>query len=173
MRRRIVPIAAWVAWMVAIAPTAYAQETSGTIHGIVTDQTGAVLNGVTITITNPATGQVREAQTNRQGHYVAALPVGEYNVAFHRDGFRPRTFTRLAVHVNDRLQTNATLLVGFAQAIEVPAEALPQRTSATQTLLRPEDLQQLPLLNRHFAQLVPLVPGVSSMRPQRPTTRAR
>jgi len=88
--------------------------------------------------------------------------VGEYDVGFRLDGFQPLTFRRVAIHVNDRVQLPATLRVGLAQAVAVRAEESLQRTSATQTLLRPSDLQQLPLLNRHFVQLVPLVPGVSS-----------
>lgn len=144
---------------------AWAQETTGTITGVVTDQSGAVLANATVTITNIRTGQTREVVTNQNGRYTATLlPVSEYTIKFSLTGFQPATIAGVSLHVNDRLEINGTLGVsGVAEAIEVKAESTPvQPTPTVQALIGPTQLQELPINNRNFVQLAVLVPGVSS-----------
>ena len=68
---------------------AAAQIITGQFSGTVTDASGGVLPGVTITITNDDTGLTRTAVTDSNGSYViTALPVGRYTVAAELQGFR-------------------------------------------------------------------------------------
>src|SRR5687767_14401511 len=67
----------------------FAQASTGTILGVVSDSSGAVIPGVTITIQNVATGFRRAAISGEDGSYRApALPVGNYTVRFELTGFQ-------------------------------------------------------------------------------------
>src|SRR5436190_2639443 len=88
-----------------IAAAAAAQETTATITGVVTDQTGAVVPGVTVTLKNTNTDLARSTVTNGAGLYTATqLPIGTYEVSFDVSGFQPVTFRSVVLHVNDRQQ---------------------------------------------------------------------
>ena len=69
-------------WLIAAGPvTAYAQSDRGSITGIVTDSTGAVVPRVTVIVTNTATNTSRETLSTESGKYVfQELPVGVYNL---------------------------------------------------------------------------------------------
>lgn len=67
----------------------FAQKTTGTIRGTVTDPSDAVLSGATVTVTNTSTGLTRTVTTNASGEYVVAdLPPGNYNLSFAAAGFK-------------------------------------------------------------------------------------
>lgn len=149
----------------ALSSAAAAQETTGTIVGSVTDQTGAVLPGVSVVVRDVKTGRSWEFVTTGTGAYAAPLlPVGEYEITFALSGFQPYTVKGIALHVNDRLSVDGRLSVGgVAETVEVTsAQTLVQPTPALQTLIGPAQVQELPLNNRNFVQLATLVPGVSS-----------
>src|SRR5579863_4204867 len=74
--------------LVLVAIPIAAQSTNARIEGIVTDPTGAVLPGVTITATNVGTNASRTDVTDRKGAYtISSLPVGKYNVRVELSGF--------------------------------------------------------------------------------------
>ena len=74
--------------IVLVAASAAAQST-GQISGIIKDGSGGVLPGVTVTITNAATGIARNVVTDERGAYVVTnLPVGTYTVSAELQGFR-------------------------------------------------------------------------------------
>src|SRR5579862_8271699 len=65
-----------------------AQTETGAIAGTVTDQTGAVVPGATVTVKNVATNAVRNATTNAEGIYaISNLPPGQYTVLVEQAGF--------------------------------------------------------------------------------------
>ena len=168
MARRLLLLAALAALAAHLAPAAVAQETTATITGTVTDQTGAVLPGVSVRARNVGTAWAKDVVTTDTGRYVVPfLPVGDYELTFRLRGFRPYVAQGLTVHVNDRLILDVTLDVsGHETAVEVGvATRRIQPTSAVQTLLGPTQVQELPLNNRNFVQLATLVPGVSSSLP--------
>lgn len=142
-----------------------AQETTGTITGGATDQTGAALPGVTVTLKNESRGSSRAVVTGPAGLYTASLlPLGNYEVTFELQGFQTVTVKNIVLHVNDRLQIDGKLGVGgVAEAVEVSAaRQLVQPVAALQTTMTPRQVQELPLNNRNFVQLATLAPGVSS-----------
>jgi len=142
-----------------------AQETTGTITGSATDQTGAALPGVTVTVKNDNAGVTRTSVTNEAGLYtVTLLPVGNYQVVFELQGFQAVTVRGITLHVNDRLQIDGKMAVGgVSEAVEVTAaRQLVQPVAALQTTMTSRQVQELPLNNRNFVQLATLAPGVSS-----------
>jgi hypothetical protein len=165
MLKRLALMCALVA---LLAPAAFAQEITATITGTVTDQSGALLPGVTVTARSTSTGWTKEVVTTGTGQYtVPFLPVGTYDLAFALSGFKTSTTKGIVLHVNDRITYNTTMQVaGLEAAVEVTAEAgLLQTTPAVQTLMGPTQVQELPLNNRNFVQLATLVPGVNSSLP--------
>ena len=151
-----------------LSAPAPAQETTATLTGTVSDLTGAVLPGVSVSARNTRTGIAKAVVTTDTGRYVVPfLPVGTYELTFSLTGFRPYVARGIEVHVNDRLTINATLGVsGGETTVEVTAATrMIQATPAVQTLMGPVQVQELPLNNRNFVQLATLVPGVSSSLP--------
>jgi hypothetical protein len=149
----------------ALGAAAAAQETTGTITGTTSDQTGAVLPGVTVTLKNTGTGLARTVVTNDAGSYTAsALSIGGYEVTFELSGFQTVTTRGITLHVNDRLQIDGHLSVGgVAESVSVTAgRALVQPLAALQTTITSREVKELPLNNRNFVQLATLAPGVSS-----------
>jgi len=149
----------------ALGAAAAAQETTGTITGTTSDQTGAVLPGVSVTLKNTGTGLSRTVVTNGAGSYTASsLPIGGYEVTFELTGFQTVTTRGITLHVNDRLQIDGHMTVGgVAESVSVTAgRALVQPLAALQTTITSREVKELPLNNRNFVQLATLAPGVSS-----------
>src|SRR5260370_1181568 len=96
-----------------LATSANAQETTGTITGTVRDPSGATVPGASVTILNARTGVERRIAANSEGNYVAAaLPVGTYEVIVERQGFKKVTAQGIQLNVNDRLAVDVTMEVG-------------------------------------------------------------
>src|SRR5689334_7186801 len=151
--------------MLGLAAPATAQETTGTITGTATDQTGAVLPGVTVTVKHVQTGRSQDFVTNASGNYIAPLQQpGEYEVTFTLSGFQSATVKNIQLHVNDRLDVSGKLgVAGTTETVNVSAaQQFVQPTPQVQSLMGPTQVQELPLNNRNFVQLATLVPGVSS-----------
>src|SRR4051812_14493425 len=82
---------------------AYAQETTATVTGTVTDQSGGMLPGVVVSLKHLPTGRVFEGITSAEGGYlVPLLPVGSYEITFTLPGFQQRTVRGVTLAVNDR-----------------------------------------------------------------------
>ena len=91
--------------------TAFAQATA-TINGRIVDSGGAVLPGVTVTVTNAATGAARNTVTNAEGLYtVPALPPATYSVRAELSGFGPQSRNTV------ELLTGTTLTVDFQMSV--------------------------------------------------------
>ena len=153
-------VAAVAVGTLGLAPEVRAQETTGTILGTVTDSTGAVLPGVTIVVKNTRTGQTLERVSNEEGLYLAPLlPVGSYEITFTLNGFQQRVVRGVTVAVNDRLVVDAAMVVGgVTEIVEVTSVESVQPTAALQTI-GSEQVQELPISNRNFAQLASLRPA--------------
>jgi carboxypeptidase family protein len=152
-------------FIAAMCGTASAQETTGTITGTTTDDTGAVLPGVSVTVKNIDTGAARSVVTNESGTYTASLlPIGQYEVVFELPGFNTVTLRNVTLHVNDRLLLDARLSVsGVAESVLVSASSsYVQPIAALQSTMTSTQIKELPLNNRNFVQLATLAPGVSS-----------
>src|SRR5205807_3999611 len=88
------------AFLVAALPLS-SQVEQATILGTITDNTGAVVAGATVTVRNAGTGARRETKTDDRGNYQAtALNIGTYEVNIEHTGFRKETVSGIAVGVN-------------------------------------------------------------------------
>ena len=147
------------------ASMAFAQTTisTGSIVGTVTDPTGAVVPGATITITNRATGQPIHARTTGTGAYTSGpLLPGDYTVRVEAAGFKT-VVVPLTVQLGATSTANVTLEVGqMSTTIEVAATgALVNTEQATvQGVVTPQEMDQLPVNGRNFLALASLEPGV-------------
>ncbi len=167
MRQSLTAIAI-VLSMTGFAAIARAQETTGTIVGTVTDESGAVLPGVTVVATHVPTGRTFQFVSSSTGAYTATLlPSGAYAVTFTLSGFQPLTMTGIVLSVNDRIEVGAKLKLGtLSETVQVTAErTMVQATAAVQNTVNSRQVQELPLNNRNFVQLATLAPGVSSDLP--------
>jgi len=143
------------------------QGTVASIIGQVTDQSGAVLPGVTVTATSPAlqVGQVTGV-TNEVGEYrLAPLPIGVYELAFELAGFRPaqRQNVRLTVGFTAKIDQSLGLAT-VAETVTVSGAAPVVDVSATSgsTLLTRETLQLTPTSRNGNMSFLTLAPGVRS-----------
>jgi len=159
---RSVVAAAALALMLHTA--AFAQVTTADIVGRITDASGAVLPGVTVTVENTGTHDTRVAPTNASGDYTfTLLPIGRYSVKIELQGFTTQTAS-LALSAGDRSRLDVRLQVGaVAENVTVVAESpLVQTDSATlSSLVTEKAVQDLPVNGRNFVRLVQLVPGAT------------
>jgi Carboxypeptidase regulatory-like domain/TonB dependent receptor len=149
------------------AATAYAQSTSATVQGVVTDNQGAVLPGVTITVTNAETGIARDAVSTEAGFYrIAALPPGTYTVAAALEGFAAYNRTGLLLTVGQTASIDIPLAIaGVTEAVTISAETplVDTTSNALGTTVTKAQLDDLPLAGRDFATLARLAPGVTGV----------
>lgn len=144
-----------------------AQEVTGTILGTVTDSSGAVVAGATVTITNTDRNAViRVVKTNRGGEYSAPqLPIGKYTVSVEASGFKKVSELGITLNVNDKLTFNEVLPIGAAsETVSVQANPLQVDTqsAAATGLITGTQVRELALQSRNYEELVALMPGVTS-----------
>jgi hypothetical protein len=145
-----------------------AQE-NATINGTVSDASGAVIAGASVTLTNPATGQVRQAVSNSVGAFrFANVGIGSLTLTVTAKGFEEFTRSNIVVNVAQTLEENATLKVGSAaQTVSVQANALQVQTETSEvsTLINGQQVQQLSTNGRNVTALAALGLGVSNNLP--------
>ncbi len=163
--KRIVLVVLPALLALSLAPRVFAQGV-GSVRGTVTDEKGAVVGGADVSITNTGTAYSRAMSSDVDGNYgFQSLPIGQYVLKVKKGGFKDFEEKDISLHVNDALTLDAQLKVGGAtEIVEVTA-------STAQVELAKGDLSgtiagsqitDLPLNGRSFAQLVTMVPGVST-----------
>ena len=142
-----------------------AQVASGSILGVASDTSGAVVANANITCTSVETGVARKATTDSTGAYLfAALPVGNYDLEASSQGFRTEVRKGVTVTVGASVAVNFTLAVGTQeQKVEVTAEAPQVDTTDASVggLVSETAIRSLPLNGRDWLQLATLQPGVT------------
>ena len=143
-----------------------AQKTSGTIRGVVTDPSGAVVANVPVVVKSTTTGQERTVTTNTQGEYVAGdLNPGTYAVSVKAPNFKEATSSNVEVHTSDTTVFNVQLQVGStSEQVTVAASEIQVQTdnAGLGEVVTGEQVRELPLNGRSFVQLTQLQPGVSA-----------
>lgn len=160
-RRRWIAIALL---MISIWSAGRAQADRATINGTVKDANNAMVAGAKVLISSAATGFTRETVTNSEGYFVApALPVGEYRLGISQQGFAALNVERITLRVGETRTVELTLQVSNVDSsIEViESDALPVDKSSftVGTVIKNEQVQNLPLNGRHWASLMTLAPG--------------
>jgi len=151
-------------FVLVFAPVGRASIT-GTISGIVTDPTGAVIPAATVVAINTRTGVKETTTTDTRGFYsFPALPIGEYKILIQKAGFTGYQQTGLVIDVNSALRVDATLQVGaVAEQVTVSSTALHVETTSTQQgeVIGGTHMTSLPLNGRAYTDLLALQPGVA------------
>src|SRR5882757_9308687 len=146
-------------------PLSFAQKTTGDIEGTVTDQSGAVVPGCALTLTDQANGSERKGDSDAQGNFsFLQLPVGTYKLTVTKGGFKTTTQTDVPVHIATMTTTPVKLEVGVAtETVVVEAAALSPTTENGEVggVMLSEQVSQLPLNGRNFIELTTLMPGVA------------
>lgn len=147
---------------------AAAQTFSGTITGTVTDSSGAAIPGVTVTLTNTVTQEVRNAATEGAGHYTfSRLLPSTYSLKVAHGGFREYLRPGISLSTNQSLELNVELTVGaVTEAVEVKAavEMVDAQTANRSMTLSTTMVQELPLNMRNALSLVHSSAGVVAAR---------
>ncbi len=165
MLKRCVTAAGHVVLLALFAAgTARAQGT-GEITGTIVDETRGVMPGAAVTVTNDATGAVRNAVTNESGIYsVPALPPGTYTVVAELPGFQSRTRHDLVLQVQQVARVDFTLTTGtVTESVEVVGRTalLATEDSTVGQVIDNQRIVELPLNGRSYLQLAGLTPGVN------------
>src|SRR5438034_2826009 len=141
-----------------------AQAVTGTIIGVITDSSGAVMPGASVTLTNTGTGLTRIVITDSNGEYTAPLlPTGKYTVKAELSGFKTVTTPDVALGVDQKFRVNMRLEIGAVEeSITVTGASPLVQTSSSElgTTVNEEQIQTLPLNGRNFVNLTRTVPGV-------------
>src|SRR2546423_7092186 len=142
-----------------------AQKVTGTIAGVVSDPAGAVISGAEITATNPATGASRTVKSSDRGEYsFADLPAGSYDISAKQANFKEYVSKGVQLFVSSTTTVNIVLAVGSAteqMTVEANALQVETTTGAVGNVVEGNQVRELPLNGRSFAQLTQLMPGVS------------
>src|ERR1035437_7840236 len=161
----------WFAFiaMLLLAPNGAWAQDNANINGTVVDSTGALVANAAISLTSPASGQVRRAVSNSAGAYsFPNIGIGTYRLTASAQGFANYTKTDIVVNVAQTLEENITLNVGSqAQTVTVQADALQvqSETSEVSTLISSEQVALLSVNGRNVTQLAALGLGVSNNLP--------
>ena len=150
--------------LLGVAPPLLAQQGTAGISGKVTDEQGAVLPGVSIVLTNEATGATREITSSAEGTYLASqLTPGAYKVVARLTGFRANERSGLLLQVGTTMTINFALAVGgLEETVTVTGQSpLVDTTSArVGGNIGTAELSELPTMNRNYFAAVALLPGV-------------
>jgi outer membrane receptor protein involved in Fe transport len=152
-----------VALALVLATSALAQRTTGGISGTVKDASGAVMPGVTVSVTGPNIVGTQTAVTNEQGFYrLINLPPGDYQLVFSVAGFKTVTRRGLRVSVGDTIEGSASLEVSALQeSVEVKGVSSVVDTTSNQVGANygREWVDNAPLRRNSFFDLVASAPG--------------
>lgn len=151
----------------------FAQQSTGSISGVVTDANGGGIPGVKIDAKHEATGALLETFSTESGRYgFPSLPVGSYSITYEKTGFKKLSRTNLEIRVAQRQDLDVSLEIGdVQQSVEVVAEAPLLETS---TAMRGQSvstlmMNNLPLFSggiRNASAFVGYMPGVSRGTPE-------
>src|SRR5690348_4047888 len=140
-----------------------AQINRANLNGTVTDPSGAVVPNATVEVVAPDTGFTRRATTGSSGVYsITSLPVGTYNLTVSANGFNTFRVTSIQLTVGESRTLNAQLAVGAATTrVQVSATAVSLETNNAQlsTVVRSQQVEEIPLNGRDWAGLMSLTQG--------------
>jgi len=158
----------WLVCLIAIAflgGSAMAQTPTGTIQGLVTDKTGAAIQGASITIIRTATNEARNTVTDTAGRYsMPFVEPGTYTVGVNAKGFRSAKQENVLVQVTETRPVDFNLGVGtISETVQVSAanESLDSDTSSMGQTIQSSTILELPDNGRNPFDFALLVPGVN------------
>lgn len=151
-----------IALLLCLVPV-YAQTSTATISGTVSDSQGAAIPNARVSATNTATGVVTNSETNQSGNYLLPnLDIGTYSVTIEREGFRRYTQSKIVLRTAESLGINVQMEVGaVSESVMVTARAaaIEDKTSDVSQTIEPRNVADLPLGNRRTMNVINLSAG--------------
>ena len=156
----------WVLWLLVSGTAAWAQAPTASVSGTVTDSTGGVLAGATISARNVETKVTRTAATNQAGNYqILGLQSGVYQIVASQPKFTTVQRNEVALRVGDEVRIDLTLPTGESRESIVVTETTPlvqlERADAF-AVVNERSVQELPTDGRQLQNLALIVPGVAA-----------
>ena len=159
MMRSLRSVVLLVSWILVLAGVARAQATAQ-LDGTVRDESGGVLPGVTVTVTQTDTGLMRSAVTETNGSYILSnLPTGPYTLEVSLQGFRTYVQNGIVLQVGGMPTINVVLAVGNLQetvSVQGAAPLVDVRTSGIRDVVEQAKIVELPLQGRNVTDLIML-----------------
>jgi carboxypeptidase family protein len=157
-------LAGMVTLFMFTSPAKAQSASTGAIAGTVTDPSGGVIAGSTVTATNLATGQSRTVTTDSSGAYkISLLPPATYNVKFSASGFKTIEVPSVTVNVTETHVLDRALEVGATSqqvTVESTVETIQAQNATVGGLVSGQTVTELPLSTRNYTQVIDLSPGV-------------
>jgi hypothetical protein len=147
--------------------TGAAQTVTGTVRGTITDSSGAIVSGATVTVINTATGVKTPTTTNQSGEYsVRFLQIGKYTLTVEAAGFEKANYGPFSLEIDQTAKVDLPLHVGSTStSVEVSEQYQPILDSENATLgetFTENTINSVPLNGRDFSQLTVFTPGAVS-----------
>jgi Carboxypeptidase regulatory-like domain len=162
-------------FLLCLTALGYAQGDTARLQGTVTDEQGAAVAGVDLTVTNTNTDRTVSVTTNDLGYYtVSALPAGHYRVEVTLKGFK-KVSRELELQVAQIGVADFQLTVGVVTetiTVEAGSPVIDPADSALGEVIEGRQVTELPLNGRNFTQLALLIPGVTRGNPTGAATGA-
>ncbi|HWB31631.1 MAG TPA: TonB-dependent receptor [Acidobacteriaceae bacterium] len=151
--------------LASFAGNLFAQGTTSTLSGDVTDVQGGALPGAQVLVTNIATGVAKTVTTDAAGHYVAsALNPGNYSLVVKAEGFSPTKVPQILLPVAVETHQDVQMSVGGMTqmvTVESGATTTETETSAVNSVIDNQQVTNIPLDQRIFYSLTQLSPAVA------------
>jgi hypothetical protein len=161
-----VTLAVWILAIGAAAAVSWAQTAgTGALTGVVTDNSGAVVANVEVTVTSEATGATRKVTTGTDGIYrVLLLSPGSYRVEASKSGFKLAYRAGVQIAVTETARLDIELQVGtIEQSIRVQGqtELVQTESTALGRVTDEKSVKDLPLVTRNYTQIIGLSTGAN------------
>jgi Carboxypeptidase regulatory-like domain/TonB dependent receptor/TonB-dependent Receptor Plug Domain len=162
----IVLLTCLFALLVSTSPAFSQTATTGALSGTVTDPSGGVVAGVSVTAKNVDTSQSRSTTTDANGFYrLSLLPPGSYSVTFSIAGFQTATVPSITVNVTETPVLNQSLMIGQEKQQVIVSETslrIQTENATVGGLVSGATVTNLPLSTRNYTQVIDLSPGVTA-----------
>src|SRR5919198_2412204 len=165
LRRFLLVTLVTIAALFLAVPAARGQVTTATLYGVVQDTSGAILPGVSVTVTHQGTNLTRETVSDDRGEFaLPALPAGAYAIRIELSGFKTYTSQGLNLSAGQEVRQTYALEVGaLAETVTVVEHApLIQTASTAQVQTIGAEVAEIPVSRRNLQNVVLLGSGVSS-----------
>ncbi len=157
-------LTAAVTLLLLVSTYTFSQTSNAQLGGTVSDATGALIPGVSVTLTNTATGVVNTTVSNEAGAYnFPSIQTGAYKVSAELPGFQTQTYNDVTLGISQQVRLNFTLQVGsVSQAVEVTVSAdnaISTTSASVGTVLPEYRVRDLPLGGRNVLDLLTTTGG--------------
>ena len=159
-----------IATVLALSSLLFGQAYFGTVSGVLTDSTDAVVAGAKVILVDQQKGYSFATTSDNGGRYLfRSVPPGMYVVSVEAAGFGKTLSARFKVDINENATTNLMLKVaGASQTVQVGAQSQAIQTEDAETgqVVNRRFINDLPLIDRNVIELVNLAPGITAMDDQ-------